>query len=75
MNEPSFEATDVADTPCDVAATLARWRRALDTPVDLPRTGRIVSACGTLLKVSGLNLRIGQGCVLRAPGAPRCTPK
>jgi ATP synthase in type III secretion protein N len=69
MNEPRFEATDVAGTPRDVAATLARWRWALEAPVDLPRTGRIVSACGTLLKVSGLNLRIGQGCVLRAPGA------
>ena len=55
-----------ADQP--IEALLARWHSTLDdVPATLPRSGRIAGACGTLIKVTGLQLHIGQTCWLRSP--------
>jgi ATP synthase in type III secretion protein N len=53
-----------------IDALLFRWQHALDdTPRALPRSGRIAAVCGTVIKVSGLQLHIGQTCWLRSPRA------
>jgi ATP synthase in type III secretion protein N len=62
-----------ADKP--IEALLARWHSALDdAPATLPRSGRIAGACGTLIKVSGLPLHIGQTCWLRSPRSAQDMP-
>jgi flagellar biosynthesis/type III secretory pathway ATPase len=59
----------------DVETLLSRWQHALDhTPPCLPRSGRIAGACGTLIKVSGLQLHIGQTCWLRSPRSAQDMP-
>jgi ATP synthase in type III secretion protein N len=46
----------------------ARFDRALDACHAVTPTGRVVSVCGTMIKATGLNARIGQACWLHPAG-------
>ena len=57
-----------AQKETELDAVLTRFERALDACRPVSASGRIVSVCGTMVKASGLNARIGQTCWLRPPG-------
>jgi len=58
---PSGRASRFADAARRMAA-------ALDGAPSMEIAGRVVEAHGTLLKVSGLDARVGEVCLLRNPG-------
>jgi ATP synthase in type III secretion protein N len=62
------EADTEADTPMAVRGTLSNvFERALAKPIPVERVGRVAEAHGTIIKVVGVNARIGELCILRNP--------